>query len=363
LFIASNPTNQISTTATRNWTDSNRDYNPDCDLLNPQANGECGLISNPNFGSQVASSTIDPSLVSGWGVRSGDWQWGVAVQQQLLPRISAEFGYQRRWLVNFLAVDNLNQNPADLEQFSVIVPSDPRLPGGGGGTVDGVFNATTAAASRLVNNITTLANNYGGEKQASNTLSLNITARPKFGLTVQGGFNYASINYDRCDLRAQVPEYNDAVVGITGINPTNPWCNFTTNLFRATALGSYTVPKVDVQIATTFRSDQGSALSANYTASPSNTTLGRAFSGGSPTITVNLIKPGSLYGDRVNQLDLRLAKIFRFGKTRTNVGVDIYNLLNANPVLTYNEAFTSTWLRPNSVLQPRFAKVSAQFNF
>ncbi len=49
--------------------------------------------------------------------------------------------------------------------------------------------------------------------------------------------------------------------------------------------------------------------------------------------------------------------------TAPNLAVDIYNLFNSNPVLTYNEAFTATWLRPNSVLQPRFAKVSAQFNF
>jgi len=364
LFIASNPTNQIATTTTRNWTDSNRNYIPDCDLLSAQANGECGLISNPNFGSQVASSTIDPSLVSGWGVRSGDWQWGVALQQQLLPRVSAELGYQRRWLVNFTAVDNLNQSAADYDKFAVLIPADSRLPGGGGGTLDGIYNATAAAAARLQNNITTLANNYGsGQTQTSNTVSLNLTARPKFGLTVQGGFNYASITSGACDLRAQIPEYNNAGLGIAAINPTNPWCNYTTNLFRATALGSYVVPKIDVQVATTFRSDQGAPLSANYTASPANTTLGRAFTGGSPTITVNLIEPGSLYGDRVNQLDLRVAKILRFGKTRTNLGVDIYNVLNANPVLTYNEAFTTTWLRPNSVLQPRFVKVSAQFNF
>ena len=58
-----------------------------------------------------------------------------------------------------------------------------------------------------------------------------------------------------------------------------------------------------------------------------------------------------------------------FGLTtvrRTNVGFDLTNVLNANPVLTYNEAFstsTNTWLRPNSVLQPRLAKFSVQFNF
>ena len=89
------------------------------------------------------------------------------------------------------------------------------------------------------------------------------------------------------------------------------------------------------------------------------------------TITVNLIEPGTLYGDRVNQVDLRFAKILRFGRTRTNVGFDIYNVLNSAPVLTYNQNFvlptatspTGSWLTPTSVLQPRFFKISAQFDF
>jgi hypothetical protein len=363
LFVASNPTNQLSTSTTRVWSDANRDYVPDCDLLSPLANGECGASSNPNFGTQVAASTIDPSLVSGWGVRSGDWQYGVALQQQLMPRVSVDVTYQRRWLVNFVVTDNLNQDAVDYDRFSVNVPSDPRLPNGGGGTIDGVYNVTPAASARLQNNVTTLANSYGGQQQTSNTVSLNLTARPKFGLTVQGGFNYANISQDACDIHQQIPELT---IAGSNIGTANPWCNFTTNLFRATALGAYTLPKIDVLVSTTFRSDQGASLSANYTATPAATTLGRNFAGGSSTIAVNLIKPGTIYGDRVNQLDFRVAKILRFGKTRTDVGLDVFNILNANPVLTYNEAYspaTSTWLRPNSVLQPRFAKVSVQFNF
>jgi len=123
------------------------------------------------------------------------------------------------------------------------------------------------------------------------------------------------------------------------------------------------VPKVDVQIGFTLRSDQGASLNANYTTTSANTTLGRPFAGASTTITANLVEPGTLYGDRVNQFDLRIAKVLRFGGTTTNVGVDLFNLLNASPVLTYNEAFTATWLRPNSVLQARFVKVSAQIGF
>ena len=68
-------------------------------------------------------------------------------------------------------------------------------------------------------------------------------------------------------------------------------------------------------------------------------------------MTVNLVEPGTLYGDRVNEVDLRLAKILRFGRTRTNVGFDIYNILNSAPVLSYNQAFsptTTTWLTPTA---------------
>ena len=82
-------------------------------------------------------------------------------------------------------------------------------------------------------------------------------------------------------------------------------------------------------------------MDANW-AAPNSATVGlnRPFAGvGGQTVTVNLIEPGTFHGDRVNQIDLRLAKILRFGRTRTNVGFDIYNITNAAPVLTYNETF------------------------
>jgi len=138
---------------------------------------------------------------------------------------------------------------------------------------------------------------------------------------------------------------------------------------RATGLGSYTVPKVDVLVSGTFRSDKGSPLAANMVFLNTQTTLGRAFNN-TPNVTVNLVEPGTLYGDRVNEIDMRFAKILRFGRTRTNVGFDIYNILNSAPVLTYNQAFnpnvltgSSAWLAPQSTLQPRFFKFSAQIDF
>jgi hypothetical protein len=372
LFTALNPTSRLSTTASRSWIDANGNYTADCNLLNPAAQDlrssggdSCGPNTVTNFGTPVFESTLDPNLLSGWGVRSGDWQWGASVQQEVLPRVAVEVGYQRRWLVNFLATDNRARAPEDHTEFGISIPQDSRLPDGGGGVLDGLYNVTPVAAARLNDNFQTLAKNFGDWTQGAHSIHMNVTARPRSGLVLQGGFNTAKTSTDYCDVRRAIPEYTV----LLGASPTNPWCDTSTGFVtRVTALGSYTVPKIDVQVAGTMRSDQGADLAANW-AAPSTATVGlnRPFAGvAGNTITVNLIEPGTLYGDRVNQFDLRFAKILRFGRTRTNVGFDVYNVTNAAPVLTYNQTFVlnnDAWLRPNSVLQARFVKFSAQIDF
>ena len=83
-----------------------------------------------------------------------------------------------------------------------------------------------------------------------------------------------------------------------------------------------------------------------------------------------MIAPGQVWGDRVNEIDLRFAKILKFGRMRTNVGIDVFNVINSNAVLTYNQTFSPTvttgsgaWLAPTAVLTPRFFKISAQIDF
>ena len=140
-------------------------------------------------------------------------------------------------------------------------------------------------------------------------------------------------------------------------------------LTQVRGLASYTVPKVDVQVATTFQSQLVSAvgLAANYTVANAVVapSLGRNLSGNRPNVTVNLVPPGTLYGDRVNQIDLRVAKILGFGRTRTTVGLDVYNVLNSDAVLSYNQAFVSggSWLTPTSVLRARLARLNVEVRF
>ena len=129
------------------------------------------------------------------------------------------------------------------------------------------------------------------------------------------------------------------------------------------ALASYIIPKVDVQVSATFTSkpgvnlsgfgtpQQGGAFQANYVVSNATVApiLGRPLAGNAPNITVNIIEPYAQVGERINELDLRFQKILRFGKTRANFGVDIFNVLNAAPALSYNQAFipNGAWLTPD----------------
>jgi hypothetical protein len=166
---------------------------------------------------------------------------------------------------------------------------------------------------------------------------------------------------DNCDILAQVPE-----AGLLGA----PYCHQVADLLTDVKLQSaYTVPRVDVQVGVSYRSSPGPQLAANYLATnPAvRQSLGRDLAGGAANVTVNLVAPGTMFGDRLNQLDLRVGKVLRFGGSRTVISVDLYNAFNSNPVLTENAAYRDTtisgWRIPTSILPARFAKFGVQFDF
>jgi hypothetical protein len=73
-----------------------------------------------------------------------------------------------------------------------------------------------------------------------------------------------------------------------------------------------------------------------------------------------------LRGDRRNNSELRIAKIFRYGRTRSQVGFDIYNALNNDVATSQTETFSTTttaWLRPTAIIPARYVRISAQFDF
>jgi hypothetical protein len=366
----------------RTWTDANGNFRPDCDLSNPQAQdlrgsgGDfCGPISNLAFGTGTLTNKFDPDLTSGSGVRPADWSFGVSVQQQILPRASIEVAYNRRWFNGFTVVDNLLTQSSDYTPYSFTAPTDSRLPGGGGQAIAGLYDVVPTFANRFDNN-TTLASKFGTEYQYFSGVDITLSVRTRGGLTFQGGTSTGQNVADACDVRKNLPELNQGIggglVGST-VSPTSPYCHVAYGvLTQGRGLASYTVPKVDVQVSGVFQSKPGALLAANYAvpAALIAQSLGRLPSGSVTNVQINMVQPGTLYGDRINQLDFRVAKLVKFSGKRAMVAIDLYNAMNSNPVLTYNQTFNPTvltgsaaWLSPRSILTPRLYRISAEFNF
>ena len=390
IYTQNSPANRFISSASRAWTDTNKNFAVDCDILNPAAQtvagGDvCGALTGDalNFGKGAGSTTVNPALLSGWGVRPVDWQWGVNLQQELAPRVSLEVGYNRRWWGNFTVTDNLAVGPSDYEKWTINAPIDSRLPNGGGYPVD-VYTLTAAAAARPAQNYITWESDYGPARTNFwQGVDITVNARTGQGLTLQGGTTTGRATVDTCG----------SVVNIDSPDPRN--CR-SVDPFETTfrGLASYTVPKVGILVSGTLRSQPtlqivGTTNPTNTGGAPNgatpagayfnvpNTTvlalLGRLPPGGNATgtTTVALLDADTrLYADsRRTQIDMRFAKIFRFGGRRADIGVDLYNLLNTNYATTYETQYAyavangGTWNNPTAILGPRFVRLNFTFNY
>jgi hypothetical protein len=217
-----------------------------------------------------------------------------------------------------------------------------------------------------------------------NGVDFTLNARPRNGLLVQGGTSTMRRSTNNCDVIDDVaaeppperggalPTYNPGGVTPTiasvaaGVLLPFEYCDAPgTWLTQVKFLGSYTIPKVGVRASVSMQNLPGPEVAATYTATNAVITpsLGRPLAGGANNVALALIEPRSMYGDRMNQVDLRFSKLFRIRDVRADVGVDIYNAFNSDAILTQQNAYGAAWQRPLTVIQPRFVKFSARWDF
>ena len=142
-------------------------------------------------------------------------------------------------------------------------------------------------------------------------------------------------------------------------------------LTQVKLLGSYQLP-FGISAAATFQSIPGQQILANFVATGAEAaaSLGRNLAAGAnATATVPLIRPNSVYGDRVNQVDARFARTFTVRGAKLKGMIDLYNLFNSNTVILWNNTYGtrasagSTWLRPSQILGGRMLKFGVQLDF
>jgi Carboxypeptidase regulatory-like domain len=350
---ANNPLFASVNSATRTWTDANRDFNPDCDFRNFLTNGECGPISNTNFGTRNPSvNRYDDAIKEGWGIRGYNWEVMAGIQQELVSGVSANASYFRRWYGNFRATDNRAVTPADYDPYCITAPTDSRLPGGGGYAICGLYDINPSKFGQ-VTNLVTQANTFGKQTEIYTGIDVLMNARLPRGATLQGGFNTGRVETNSCFV-VDSPQ-------------ALRYCNIKPPFFQPQFkfFGAQPLPR-GFQLAGSFQTAAGPEITASYAATSAQIqpSLGRPLAAGANgTVTIPLIQPGTQYGERLYQVDARLTKFFKIGRTRIQGNLDLYNALNSNTVLVQNNTFGSAWQRPTYILPGRLFKVSGQIDF
>jgi hypothetical protein len=124
------------------------------------------------------------------------------------------------------------------------------------------------------------------------------------------------------------------------------------------AVFSYSLP-ADMQLSGAYQSTPGQRIAANYTVT--SAIAGIAIT--QTQITANLVNPGSLYGDRLQQVDLRLSKGVRVGRTHMVGNIELFNVFNNSTALVLNNTFGANWQKPQNILLSRMLKFGIQADF
>jgi len=341
---------------------------PDCNVLNPLANGECGPWLSPQFGSANPVTQPDPAILSGWGVRPWNWEFSMGIQHELTPRVSLGLTYYRRINGGFTVTDNTANTAADFKSFLVTAPTDSRLPASAQPLTVFDLNPVLASGSSFgtTSNVTTFASKYGDQYQHWNGFDLTSMARLAVGATVQGGITFGKQMTDNCAVVAKLPE----LLVVAGSNIPLEYCHIESAwLPQFKTIAAYQLPWQNIRISGNFQSLPGPGRQAGviYTSAQVTPALGRGISGGGSK-TVNMFAANTITGDRVNQLDLRFSRILKLGKGGTvDLNFDIYNSLNEDAVLTETTGYSGVnggaWLKPASVIQGRILKFGARWDF
>jgi hypothetical protein len=273
------------------------------------------------------------------------------VQQEVLPGLSASVNYYYRRFHRDFWVDNVATTFSD---YSTILIPDPR----GNGETLTVYSIAPAKLGVIDN----VRMNSAENRRSYHGVDLSLNARLRNGTQVQGGVTTGSLHEYLC----QVDDPNDqrfcdrpypfrTQLKLSGTYPL-PYGFRVSGLFQSVAGVQSARDGINVGKDLPIIYSIGRAQAPGLT-QPNVVTSWSPVSGG-----VRLNDIGSLYLDRVNQVDFAVSRDFQMGKMRVRPQMDIFNALNANAITQVNTAFASL-LQPQSVLNPRLVRFNVRVSY
>ena len=152
---------------------------------------------------------------------------------------------------------NLAYTNPSYDFYTVTAPIDPRLPNGGGYRILGLNDVKTTAPVGLPTAQTFMDElNYKW-----NGLDTNFNWRGPKGIRVQGGTSTGRTQRESCYASLDAPNVRgrEGAEYAAGCRTATPWQT------SVKGSASYTIPKVDVLVATVFQSQPGTELTATVT--------------------------------------------------------------------------------------------------
>ena len=347
-----------ATSSSLAWTDLNKD-----DIA--QGDRGCVYLSagcEINFAQ--LSSNFGTAALNRYGNFPRTWnlESAIEIQHELLPRLSVSGSWFRGTFHNLTATYHTEWSAADYTPIQIFNPMT--------GTPITVYNRSAAANRRPADILDTfdpqrqrIYNSYAGEFR----WRLGRGGQVFGGLSVERELNVNCTNPDNpnslrfCDERHL--EDGFAI----------PWRK---NLRLA---GSYPV-KYGIVVSGSLQSNRGVAIGATTTGSasyavgattrypancPAPCPAGALVIGPSltvTTLTVPLVPYLVNTADRINQLDLKASKTFRINRVSVSPSLEVFNVINPDQIVSVvsTSYATSSYLRPNSIVQGRIIGLSVQ---
>ena len=239
-YSLGNPTSRIATNSARTWTDANAQLGARLRLPQPGDAGQprgwrggdfCGVISQPQLRHVELQQHHRPGHPAGLGRAPVGLELG---RVGAAGSAAARVGRGRLLPPRVLRLHGHRQprgRRRELRRSSTITaPQDSRLPDGGGYAVGPIFDLNTPSLAGVTRNYITYSDTYGDQYQKFNGIDVNFSARPRSGLTAQGGFSGGKARRrqlrdprqgagdlaDRRYLEPVLPRRDDAAAAVQG---------------------------------------------------------------------------------------------------------------------------------------------------
>jgi hypothetical protein len=369
----------------RNWADTDRSG------LNLPTNGdgiaqdnEIAPSGNPNFG-KITSRSLDPNFA-----REYNQQFSAGIQHELRPGMAVTFNWYRRLLYNTQFSDDFSVNAiyqganANWSPVSIVNPLN-------GETITAFqinqnkFGVTPDIHLSTFTDTGTRRNVYNGFELGTNARLPRRTLLFA-GWTFERTVDVACNSTDNPNTFRFCDQSGNALLGEPAVsipylhefkvNGNLPlWYGFEVSASWQSYAGSLKAAAGGLSWSVSRGSTRYPSDCAVPGCTPGAIVLPSRFAG-DPAITVQLAAPGTRYQPRWNQLDFTLRRTFKFGAKQLQAQVNLFNALNANPVLTEGTALGSNVSiapflssdpnsggTPLSILQPRIIQLGAQIRF